>query len=135
MKKEVLVNEEYTPNGGVMISEMNLEGIITFANRNFCEATGYEFNEIIGKSYSIVKHPDMPDTLYKKMWQILRDSQAWSAVVKNIRKNGHYYWIETEIMPIHGEDKKIKGYIGSSRAASRKNIQEAEKLYEKMLKS
>ncbi len=134
MNKIVPVDEEYTPEGSVMISEMDLDGIITFANRKFCEVSGYELNEIVGKNHSILKHPDMPEALHIKMWQALKDSQVWNGIVRNIRKDGHFYWTETEIMPIYDEDDRVKGYMGAKRVASRKNIQEAEELYEKMLK-
>ncbi|MCK9492417.1 MAG: PAS domain S-box protein [Sulfurimonas sp.] len=129
------VDEEYTPDGSVMISEMNLEGTITFANRKFCEVSAYELNELVGQNHSITRHPDMPKTVFTKMWQTLEDSQSWNGVLKSIRKDGHYYWSETEIIPIYDENDAITGYMSARRVASRKNIQEAEELYEKMLKS
>lgn len=129
------VDEEYTPDGSVMISEMNLEGTITFANRKFCEVSAYELNELVGQNHSITRHPDMPKTVFTKMWQTLEDSQSWNGVLKSIRKDGHYYWSETEIIPIYDENEAITGYMSARRVASRKNIQEAEELYEKMLKS
>jgi len=135
MNKIVPIDEEYTPDGSVMISEINLEGIITFANRKFCEVSGYALNEIVGQSYLIMKHPDMPEAIFAKMWQTLQESQVWNAIVRNIRKDGHYYWTETEIIPIYDKDNRVKSYMSTNRVASRKNIQEAKELYEKMLKN
>ncbi|EQB39649.1 hypothetical protein M947_06550 [Sulfurimonas hongkongensis] len=135
MNRVVPVDKEYTPEGSVMICEMDLEGIITFANRKFCEVSAYGLNELVEKNHSITRHPDMPEAIFTKMWQALRDSQTWNAIVKNIRKDGHYYWTETEIMPIYDENNRVKGYMSAKRVASRKNIQEAEELYEKMLES
>jgi len=129
------IDEEYIPEGSVMISEMNLEGIITFANRKFCEVSGYKLSEIVGKNHSMMSHPEMPDAVPTKMWQALHSSQTWNGIVKNIRKDGCYYWSETEIMPIYDAYESVKGYIRAKRAASRKNIQETETLYAKMLKS
>lgn len=135
MNKIVPVDKEYTPEGSVMICEMNLEGIITFANRKFCEASAYELSELVGKSHSIISHPSVPKSVFTKMWQALQDSQTWNAIVKNIRKDGHYYWTEAEIMPIYDENNTIKGYMSARRAASKKNIQETEELYDKMFEA
>jgi len=129
----VPIDEEYIPDGSVMISEINLEGTITFANRKFCEVSGYKLNEIVGQNYLVMKHPDMPETIFTKMWQTLQDSQVWNAIVRNIRKDGRYYWTETEIIPIYNEDNRVQSYMSVNRVASRKNIQEVKELYEKML--
>lgn len=134
MNKIVPTSKEYIPSARVMISEMNLDGIITFANRSFCEASGYEFSEIVGKSHTIFKHPNMPKTVCDKMWLTLQNSLSWSAIVVNIRKDGRYYWSETEIIPIYDKNERIKSYMSAKRVASRKNIQEAQELYKEMLK-
>lgn len=133
MNKIVPIDEEYLPEGSVMISEMDLNGIMTFANRKFCEVSAYELDELIGKNSSMIEHPGMPEIITTKMWQAIQDSQTWKGILKNMRKDGLYYWTEIEIMPIRDENDRVKGYMSARRAASRKNIQEAKELYNKML--
>ena len=135
MSNIIPIDKEYFLDGSAMINEINLKGIITFANRKFCEVSGYELSEIVGKNYMMLRHPDMPEAITEKMRQALQGSQSWSGIVKNIRKDGSFYWSEAEAIAIYDADEKVKGYIEAKRTASRKNIQEAEELYEKMLKS
>ena len=75
----------------------------------------------------------MPKAAFAQMWEEIKSGQTWHGFVKNLRKDGLYYWVETEITPIFDENNTIKGYIAARKPASRKNIEEAENLYEKML--
>lgn len=133
MNKIVPVNEEYTPDDGVMISEMDINGVITFANRKLCEVSAYKLSELVGMNNSMIIHPDMPNSIYTKLWQTLRDSQTWNGIVQNIRKDGRYFWSETEIIPLYNESDELKGFMSAKRVASKKNIEEAKELYNKML--
>lgn len=127
------IDEEYTFDNDVSISQTDSDGIITYANRAFCDVSGYKANELIGKAHSIVRHPDMPDQVFSKMWQTIADGQAWNGLVKNMRKDGLYYWVDTEILPIKNENREITGYIAVRKEASRKDIKESEDLYSKIL--
>jgi PAS domain S-box-containing protein len=127
------IDEEYLFEGRVIISETDPKGVITFANRKFCTISGYEQEELIGQPHNIIRHPDMPKEAFQKMWETIKAGQSWHGIVKNLRKDGRYYWVDTEIVPVREEDGSISGYIAARKPASRKNIEEAEKLYENML--
>ncbi len=132
MNKVTLLDEEYLFEGRVIISQTDAKGIITFANRIFCEISGYSVTELVGQPHNIIRHPDMPKAAFQKMWETLKGGQVWSGLVKNLRKDGRYYWVDTEIMPIYTNDK-ITGYVAARKPASKKDVQETEKLYKKML--
>ena len=129
------VDEEYIFEGDVIISQTDLEGIITYANRAFCNASGYKVDELIGESHSINRHPDMPKAVFAKMWETIQGGQAWNGIIKNRRKDGHYYWVETEILPTKDENGTITGYIAARKEASRKDILETQETYQKMLEA
>jgi len=133
MSKAIPIDEEYVFDGSVIISQTDLEGIITYANRAFSEASGYSADELVGQPHNIIRHPDMPKIVFEKMWRTIESGQAWNGLVKNLRKDGRYYWVETEILPIRDNDDNITGYIAARRAASPKDIQENEENYKKML--
>jgi aerotaxis receptor len=135
MKKAVPVDEEYFFEGSMIISQTDLKGIITFANRKFCEVSGYKLEELIGTNHNIIRHPDMPRETFAKMWSTLSGGQSWNGLVKNLRKDGLYYWVDIEIIPVRNEDEEITGYIAARKAASRKDIDEAKELYKKMLEA
>ncbi|MBA3025152.1 MAG: PAS domain-containing protein [Sulfurimonas sp.] len=135
MDKVVPINEEYMFDGNVIISQTDLHGVITYANKMFCQISGYSAQELLGKPHNIIRHPDMPKAAFEKMWSTIQGGQAWNGLVKNLRKDGLYYWVETEILPIKDEEGKLIGYIAARKPASRKNIQESDELYTKMLNS
>ncbi len=130
-----VIDEEFFFEGRVIISETDTEGIITFANRKFSEISGYEYGELTGKPHNIIRHPDMPRAAFKKMWDTVKSGQMWHGLVKNLRKDGLYYWVETEITPVKDENGDITGYIAARKPAARKNIEETALLYKSMIES
>ena len=126
------VNEEFFFEGSSIISQTDSKGIITFANRKFCEVSGYRVDELVGESHSIIRHPDMPRTIFTKMWDTISTGHTWNGLIKNIRKDGLYYWVDAEILPIQNENHEVTGYIASRKIASRKNIEETKLSYTKM---
>lgn len=93
--------ETEVPSGEVIISRTDLQGNITYANEIFADISGYEIDELIGKSHNIVRHPDMPKSIFKEMWRELQTKQKWSGVVKNLRKDFGYYWVYAEINGVY----------------------------------
>lgn len=133
MEKPVAVDEEYFFDGRAIVSETDTKGIITFANRRFCEISGYTSDELIGAAHNIIRHPDMPKAAFEQMWKTIQSGTMWHGLVKNLRKDGKYYWVDTEVSPMYDDNGKIKGYMAARKAASRKNIEETALLYQQML--
>ena len=133
MDSVIPIDEEYIYEGNVIISQTDLKGVITYANRMFCEISGYKAEELMGQPHNIIRHPDMPRAAFAKMWDTITGGQAWNGLVKNLRKDGLYYWVDTEILPILDNDYKVTGYIAARKPASRKDIIENQKLYQKMI--
>jgi PAS domain S-box-containing protein len=126
------IDEEYKFEGRAIVSETDLKGVITYANRKFCEISGYTKEELIGQPHNIIRHPDMPKKAFETMWQTIKQGSVWNGLVKNLRKDGLYYWVETTITPLTDETGAIIKYAAARKPASEAAIQEAEALYEKM---
>ena len=126
------IDEEFLFSGSSIISQTDSKGIITFANRKFCEVSGFSVDELLGEAHSIIRHPDMPSNIFDKMWNMISTGHSWNGLIKNKRKDGLYYWVETEILPIKNDKQDVIGYIASRKEASRKNIEETELAYKKM---
>ncbi|WP_052433505.1 diguanylate cyclase [Sulfurospirillum arsenophilum] len=94
----------------VITSSTDLKGIITDVSEAFCKISGYTKEELIGKSHNIVRYPDMPITLYQEMWSTLKKGISWSGEIKNRRKDGSVYWMETIIEPRYNEEYYLVGY-------------------------
>ena len=133
MNKIVPIDEEYLFEGDVIISQTDLDSSITYVNRAFCTISGYSKEELIGQKHNIIRNPDMPKSIFSKMWETISGGQAWNGLVKNLRKDGKFYWVEMEILPIKDDNNKITGFIAASKETSRKNINETTETYKKML--
>lgn len=86
-------------------------GIIKYANDRFCAISGYERDELIGMPHNIVRHPDMPESAFAGMWAAIKAKHVWHGVIKNRRKDGGSYWVDTTVTPILGVNGEIREYI------------------------
>jgi PAS domain S-box-containing protein len=132
MQKPEVINEEFIFESGLIISSTNLKGIITYANRKFCEIANYTKEELTGKNHNIVRHPDMPKAAFQEMWRTIKAGKVWTGIVKNLRKDGRYYWVYTHVSPILKEGNVI-GYTAARRPASPTEKAESQALYHQMM--
>lgn len=120
---------EYEIDGSRSIySTTDLKGRITHANPYFIEVSGFTEEELIGSPHNMVRHPDMPPAAFADLWSTIKSGQPWTAMVKNRRKNGDYYWVEATVTPIM-ESGAITGYISVRTKPSRHQIDAAARLY------
>lgn len=106
-ESEFLIETE-VPYDEVITSRTDLEGNITYANEVFCEISGYSLEELIGKPHSIVRHPDMPKSIYKELWETLQKGNQWIGVVKNLRKDRGFYWIKAIVSGVYKDGKLVE---------------------------
>ena len=109
------IDEEVPFDGGVMITETDTAGIITYANRKFRELTGYTKEELIGSPHNINRHPDMPKAAFKGMWETIKGGNYWEGFVKNMTAEGKYYLVIVSIKPKLDENGEIIGYIAGRK--------------------
>ena len=118
----------------LIVSRTDKRGIIEYANRDFCKISGYTSEELIGTPHNIVRHPDMPGIIFKMMWDRLNNNHDIFAVVKNLAKNGDYYWVTTQFeIRKHPYENRVVGYVAHRRAADEHLIKEISKLYADLL--
>ena len=118
-----------------IVSETDEKGRITFANDYFMEVAGYTQEELIGQPHNIVRHPDMPRVVFKLLWETIKAGKNINAVVKNLAKDGRYYWIFTEFEIRKDTDTgEIIGYHASRKTISKHVIEIIADLYKELLK-
>lgn len=124
-----ITNEHYILNNGtIIVSRTDPEGIITHANRAFIETSGYSEHELIGSPHYIIRHPDMPRAAFADLWATVGQGIEWHGYVKNLRKNGGYYWVYATVAPIV-RGHTIIGHTSVRRKISDKTIAEYERKY------
>jgi len=126
------IDKEVPFDGGVMITETDTSGIITYANRKFRELTGYSKEQLIGSPHSINRHPDMPKAAFKGMWETIKGGNYWEGYVKNMTNEGKYYLVVVWIKPKLDENGEIVGYIAGRKIPDREAMGAALKQYKTM---
>ena len=94
-----------------IVSKTDKNGLITFVNKKFCEISGYEEDELIGKSHNIVRHPSMTKEFFNNLWKTITNKEIFKGVIVNKKKNGTVYYVDTTIIPILDENKNIEEFI------------------------
>lgn len=116
------------PDGKLIVSRTDPSGIITHANRAFVEMSGYSREELLGVNHYILRHPDMPAVAFKDLWDTVTQGKKWQGYVKNLRKDGAYYWVKATVIP-NIRNGELVGYTSVRRKPSRSKIKESEALY------
>lgn len=132
-ERKVYVTDVETPfpEGKLIVSTANLDGVIEECNKAFVFMSGYEKEELVGQPHTIIRHPDMPKATYKDLWDTLKAGNRWHGYVKNLRKDGGYYWTYASIIP-NVRKGVLVGYTSVRRKPSKSKIEEHIKLYEEM---
>ncbi len=100
--------ETEVPEDELIISRTDLKGVITYVNDVFAEISGYEPDELIGKPHNIIRHPDMPKSAFRELWSSIKKGDTWEGYVKNMRKDGDYYWVKASISPLIKDGKIVE---------------------------
>ena len=120
------------PEGRLIVSRTDLQGLITHANDAFVEMSGYAREELIGAPHHILRHPDMPKIAFKGLWDTIMSGQKWHGYVKNLRKDGAHYWVYATALPNVRKDEVV-GFTSVRRKPSRKRIEELIPVYRQWL--
>ena len=59
-------------NKNIITSTTDSNGKILTVSDAFCRISGYKKDELIGKNHNILRHPDMPKSLYEDMWTTIK---------------------------------------------------------------
>ena len=127
------IDLEVKLGSGVMITETDADGIITYANRKFRELAGYTKEELVGSPHSINRHPDMPNAIFMEMWDTIKSGQYWEGYIKNMTASGSYYLTVVSIKPKLDEDGNIIGYIAGRKIPEKKPMAEALERYKTLI--
>ena len=125
MSQRELIDEVVPYDGKCMVCETDLEGNITYVNRCFVTMTGFEKAELLSKGFELIRHPDVPECLFSKMWETLKKREDWKGYLKILTKEGKYFWATIYITPTLDESCKLKGYsaaYGKAEASMIENM-------------
>ena len=136
MKRKDIIpttTEHFMREGDFIVSKTDLTGRITYGNEIFIEFSGYEEHELLGSQHNIIRHPDMPRVVFKLLWDYLSQDKEIFAYVKNMSKDGGFYWVFTHVAPIIDKNKQKIGYTSVRRMPNPKAIPIVDGVYKAMV--
>jgi PAS domain S-box-containing protein len=117
----------------VIMSKTDEKGIIEYANDYFMEICKYEEYELMGQPHNVIRHPDMPKVVFKLLWERLYKGENIHAIVKNLAKDGSYYWVLTSFETKYDADGNIISHYSRRKAAPGNAVFQIEKLYKTLV--
>jgi len=128
-----MIQEKRCSRQEVIVSRTDLEGKIIYCNPTFSKINGFKDAEMIHQHHSIVRHPDMPKTIFRIIWSIIEQGLPIQAIIKNKTHDGHYYWTVVDFKVQRDRDDKVISYIAYGKQAPDHAIKAIETLYKTML--
>jgi PAS domain S-box-containing protein len=116
-----------------IVSKTDLKGRITYGNRIFIEFSGYSENELLGSQHNIIRHPDMPRGVFKFLWDTIQAKEECCAYVKNMAKDGSYYWVFANVTPEYDKSGSVTGYFSVRRKPREEAVKLMAGIYKTML--
>lgn len=110
----------------VMIT--NINGVIEYTNPAFESMTGFNKEEIIGKTPRILKSDQQSEAFYKRLWNTILNGEVFSDVIINRKKDGQLYYEEKTITPQMDRHGKILHFISTGKDVTER-IEAQERLY------
>ncbi len=117
----------------LIVSKTDPRGHIIYANDVFLRVAMASEKEVLGEPHCLVRHPDMPRGIFKLLWDRLESKHEIFAFVKNMAKNGDYYWVFAHVTPTLDSSGKIIAYHSSRRKPSKQQIAKIAPIYASLL--
>lgn len=116
-----------------IVSKTDLKGCITYGNRIFMEFSGYSEQELLGSQHNIIRHPDMPRGVFKFLWDTIQAKEECNAYVKNMAKDGSFYWVFTNVTPDFSKGGEVVGFTSVRRKPRTEAVKLLSGVYRTML--
>ena len=126
-------NEKYLSEDDFIVSKTDTKGVVTYGNQSFIKLSGYSDQELLGSPHSILRHPDMPQIVFKMLWSRILKKEEIFAYVKNLSKDGSYYWVFANVTATTDAHGHIRDFHSVRRKPSAKSMQVIPSLYSELL--
>ena len=128
-------NEKQLSADEFIVSKTDAKGRILYGNKIFIKISGYEEHELLGQPHSILRHPEMPKLIFALLWERVKAKKEIFAYVKNICKDGSFYWVLANVTVTLGGKGEIIDLHSVRRKPSLKAMQVIPALYKQLLEA
>ncbi len=127
-----LTQERVMKEDDFIISKTDKSGKLTYCNEIFMDMAMMTEAELLGKPHSIIRHPDMPKVVFKLLWEKISSGKEIFAYVKNLAKDGGFYWVYANVTPSYDSTNNIIGYYSVRIKPTPKALETIMPLYAKL---
>ena len=100
-------------DSSTILTTTDKEGVIIYVNEQFINLTGYDRQEIIGKTHGLIRHPETENKVFAGMWKTIQAKKVWSGIIKGLRKDKSTFISQVTIVPILDRDDNIVEYLAA----------------------
>lgn len=115
---------KYALDESAIVALTDQKGIINHVNENFCRVSGYKREELIGQDHQIVNASFHDKAFIRDLWSTIANGKVWKGELKNKAKDGHYYWVDTTIVPFIDHKNKPYQYIAIRSDITKRKLSE-----------
>ena len=110
--------EQEVKSVDIIVSKGNEAGDVTYANPIFFKLAGYTQGELLDKPHSMIRHPDMPKIVFKYLWDTIGQGNDVHTFVKNLSKDGSFYWVYAHVRMAKNPDGSFRNYVSTRKVMS-----------------
>jgi PAS domain S-box-containing protein len=116
----------------IIVTKTDLRGVITYANDVFLRISALREDEAVGQPHNVIRHPDMPRSVFKLLWDTVKDGRELFAYVVNLASDGAHYWVLAHVTPSFDANGKVVGYHSNRRRPDPAAVSAASEFYARL---
>lgn len=117
----------------IIVSKTDVRGHMTYVNDTFVRMCRYSEAELLGRPHNLIRHPDMPRSVFRLLWDTIAAGEEVFAYVVNLAADGAHYWVLAHVTPTLSADGEIIGYHSNRRAPARAAVEQVRPVYAALL--
>ncbi len=106
-----LLQQKFALDEHAIVSTTNLQGDITYVNQKFCDISGYQNEDLIGKNHRMFNSGYHGMAFFKEMYELINQGKTWDGEFCNKNKKGGNYWVKTTIVPFMKDGNTLDSFI------------------------